>query len=124
MVRTGWSGYYWQFEKEWPIARTRYTKYYLDAAPSIWKGDGKRNDFMKLLTFVPAQDLSTSYSADVKWGVDRCWSYGVSFVTEPLPEDVMIAGYIKLVLWVSSTSRDMEIHASVRVMDEDNIEIP
>lgn len=124
MVRTGWSGYYWQFENEWPIARTRYTKYYLDAAPSIWKGDGKRNDFMKLLTFVPAQDLSTSYSADVKWGVDPCWSYGVSFVTEPLPEDVMIAGYIKLVLWVSSTSRDMEIHASVRVMDEDNIEIP
>ncbi len=34
MIRTGWGGYYWQDEQEWPIARTQYTKYYLDAEPS------------------------------------------------------------------------------------------
>jgi len=124
MVRTGWRGYYWQYENEWPIARTQYTKYYLDATPSTWAGDGKRNDFMKLLTTVPVKEASKTYSADVKWGVDPPWSYGVSFVTEPLAEDILIAGYVKLVLWVSSTTQDMQIHAYIRVIDENNVEVP
>ena len=53
MVRTGEGGYFWQTEDEWPIARTQYTKYYLDATPSDWEGDGKRNDFMKLSKTAP-----------------------------------------------------------------------
>lgn len=124
MVRTGWGGYYWQDENEWPIARTRYTKYYLDAAPSRWGGDGKRNDFMQLQTEVPEKEMKSTYSAEVKWGVDPPWSYGVCFITEPLPEDIVIAGYIKLVLWVSSNSYDMQLHATVRVVDENNMDVP
>jgi predicted acyl esterase len=124
MVRTGRGGYYWQYENEWPIARTRCTKYYLDAAPSAWGGDGKRNDFMKLHQTVPGEERSSTYSADVAWSADSAWKYGVSFVTDPLPEDTVIAGYLKLVIWVSSTSHDMELHASVRVMDENNLEVP
>jgi predicted acyl esterase len=124
MVRTGWSGYYWQDENEWPIARTRYTKYYLDAAPARWEGDGRRHDFMQLQTAVPAKEMKTTYSAEVKFGVDLPWSYGVSFVTDPLPEDILIAGYIKLVLWVASSSYDMQLHATVRVVDENNVDVP
>ena len=37
---------------------------------------------------------------------------------------MVIAGYIKLVLWVSSTSKDMQLHAYVRVMDENNEPVP
>jgi predicted acyl esterase len=141
MVRSGWGSYFWQDENEWPIARTKYTRYYLDAAPSMWQGDGKRHDFLKLSTGVPVEKMSTTYPADPDIGVEPgsppggghflpkrvggapAWSYGVSFVTDPMPENALIAGYLKLVIWVSSTSSDMDIFASVRVMDENNEEI-
>jgi predicted acyl esterase len=40
-----------------------------------------------------------------------------------MPEDTVIAGYSKLVVYVSSTTRDMAIHASVRAVDENNQEV-
>ncbi len=123
MVRTGGGGWFWQSENEWPVARTKYEKYYLDATPSAWSGDGKRNDFLKLSTTAPAAEVARTYSADVKVGVDPCWASGASFVTEPLTEDTLLAGYIKLGLWASSTSSDMDIFASVRVIDEKNEEV-
>ncbi len=124
MVRTGWRGYYWQDEDEWPIARTQYTKYYLDASPSSWAGDGKRNDFFKLDKNPPKEEKSATYDAGVEWENDNNWRHGVSFVTEPFAEDTLLAGYMKMGAWVSSTSKDMEFHASVRVMDEDDHEVP
>jgi len=78
---------------------------------------------MGLRAAIPEKGSSVTYSADVKWGVDSPWEYGVSFVTEPLPEDTLIAGYGTLVLRVSSSSHDMQIHATVRVMDENNMEV-
>jgi len=142
MVRNGWGGYFWQVENEWPIARTQYARYYLDATPSSWEGDGRKNDFMQMSANAPVREMATTYSAEVNLGVeppgqprggpfrakriggDPGWSHGVSFVTDPLPEDTMIAGYIKLGMWVSSTSCDMDIIASIRVMDENNHEVP
>jgi uncharacterized protein len=139
-VQTGWGGFYEQKENEWPIARTKYTKIYLDASPSKWEGDGRRKDFMKLSGTAPVAEKKTTYSAQVNTGpifpeVDTgtivsttrggtpCWSTGVSFVTDPLPENLVLAGYMKLGLWVSSTSSDMDIYASLRVLDENNREI-
>jgi uncharacterized protein len=124
MVRTGWTGYYWQNENEWPIARTKYEKFYLDATPSSSPGDGKRKEFLRLGNGLPGSEAKTTYSADVKFQVDPPWSYGVSFVTEPFKEDTLIAGYMKAALWVSSSSNDMQLHTYVRVMDENNQEVP
>ena len=123
-IRTGDGGWYWQNENEYPIARTEYRKYYLDAVPSSWAGDGKRSDFMKLSTTEPAAKASKSYSADVKVGAVPCWAPGVSFVSEPLTADMVLAGWIKVHLWVSATSSDSDIFASLRVMDKNNQEIP
>lgn len=124
MVRTGFGSYYWQDESEWPLARTRYTRLYLDASPFDWAGDGKRNDFFKLNTGIPDSSRSSTYPAGVEWKPETAWSHGISFVTDPLTEDTLLAGYMKLVIWVSSTTHDMELHASVRVMDENNREVP
>ena len=97
-----------RFEDEWPIARTQYQRLYLDATdPS---GDGV------LLAEPPPQARSTSYSADV--ADDDCDSHGVSFISEPLEADTELAGYMKLGLTVSSSSADMDIYATLRVMDE------
>ena len=103
-----------RFEDEWPIARTQYVRYYLDATdPS---GDGV------LLDAPPAQARSTSYSAEVAADA-ACDTYGVSFLSEPLEADTELAGYMKLGMTVASTSTDMDIFATLRVMDEDGNEV-
>ena len=52
----------------------------------------------------------------------RC-SPGATFVSEPFETDTVLAGYSKLVLWVASTSEDMDIYVALRVLDETNREI-
>jgi uncharacterized protein len=120
-ILTGRSGYYWLSENEWPIARTQYVKFYLDAAPSEWS-DGQRSDLMKLSQTSPAIELSKSYSGQAESG-DPCYASGVSFVTEPMAKDTVVAGYGKLVGHISSTTRDMPLYASVRAIDENNQEV-
>lgn len=124
MIRTGDGGWFWQNENEYPVARTEYRKYYLDASASGWEGDGKRKDFMKLSPKLPPAGASKTYSADVKVGSVACWAPGVSFVSEPATQDMVLAGFIKAGLWVSSTSSDMDVYGSLRVMDENNQEVP
>ena len=124
MIRTGGGGYFWQVENEWPIARTQYTRYFLNASPSSWKGDGLRNDFLKISPDVPRKETAKTYSAEVNLKVDPGWSHGISFITEPMTEDVILAGYIKLGLWVASSSSDMDIVADIRIMDDDGSEVP
>jgi predicted acyl esterase len=48
---------------------------------------------------------------------------GVSFVSEPLAEDAVIAGFGKVHLWVGSTSEDIDLFISVRVIDEYDHEV-
>ncbi|MCX4682027.1 CocE/NonD family hydrolase [Streptomyces sp. NBC_01433] len=120
-IRTGNGASYIQEEYEWPIARTKYTKWHFDASPSDWSGDSARTDFLRLSSSEPAAEREAGYSADVESTDPR--TTGISFVSEPLAEDAVIAGYGKAVLWVSSTSEDMDIYVSVRVIDEQDREV-
>jgi predicted acyl esterase len=133
-VRTGNGTHYVAEEQEWPVARTTYERWYLDGSPSDWQGDGLRRDFRRLGTERTAAEVSVSYDAAVDrgrpipaptgyaGGTPR-WSTGVSFVSVPLEEDVVLAGYMRAQLWVSSTSSDMDVFVSLRVMDEQDREI-
>lgn len=133
-VRTGNGAHYVLEETEWPIARTDYRRWYLDATPSDWPGDGRRDDFLRISTEPPAAESSASYDAHLDrgrpipapigfiGGTPR-WSTGVCFVSEPFSEDLVLAGYMKVGLWVSSTSTDMDVFVSLRVLDEQGAEI-
>jgi uncharacterized protein len=88
-------------EHEWPIARTRYQRWYLESA-------GRLSDTR------PSAEAEVSYSAE---------GTGTSFVSEPLAEEMTLAGYGKVGLRVSSTSHDMDIFVSVRVIGEDGDEV-
>ncbi|MFM9921267.1 CocE/NonD family hydrolase [Lacisediminihabitans sp. H27-G8] len=133
-VRTGNGGHYVLEEQEWPLARTEYRRWYLDATPSAWPGDGRRDDFLRVTDTVPTTESSASYSAELDkghpipaptgfvGGTPR-WSTGVTFITEPLEEDMVLAGYMKAGLFVASTSADMDVYVSIRVIDENNREI-
>ncbi|GAA1964280.1 CocE/NonD family hydrolase [Microbacterium deminutum] len=133
-VRTGNGGHYVSEEAEWPIARTIYRRWYLDATPSDWEGDGRRSDFLRIIEDVPAAESSASYDAHLELGMripapigyvggTPRWSTGVSFISEPVDEDMVLAGYMKVGLWVSSTSADMDVFVSLRVLDENDREI-
>ncbi len=133
-LRTGNASYRLLEEKEWPLARTAYRRWYLDATPSDWKGDGRRNDLLRISKTPPAVSSSARYNAHLDLGQPSIaptgpvggtprWSTGVSFVSDPMPEDMMLVGYMKAGLWVSSTSSDMDVFVSLRVIDEQDREI-
>jgi uncharacterized protein len=138
-IRTGYGSSYIQEEHEWPVARTQYERWYLDASPSDWKGDGWRADFNRLSQSEPTLELQVEYSADVPAEIRTGppallrpvdvgitglhWRTGISFVSDPMVEDMVLAGYSKAKLWVSSTSSDMDLFLSLRVFDERDREV-
>ncbi len=147
-IRTGRGSSYLQEEHEWPIARTDYVKWYLDASPSDWDGHAGCDSVGGLAPTAPEVEHSVTYSAEVDRSVafsaeidvaefrkppteaaaqnDRksapC-SPGATFVSAPFEADTVLAGYSKLVAWVSSTSQDMDIFVALRVLDEHDREV-
>lgn len=107
-MRTGDGCYYWRHEADWPVPGTVYKKFYLD-------GTGLRED-------IPEKDEQISYNADV-YHKQSGRVEGATFISEPMKEDLEVAGYIKAGLYVSSTTADMEIHMKVRVLDENDREV-
>jgi predicted acyl esterase len=85
-------------ENEWPLARTQWTKFYLDPASG------------SLGPSRPAKKASMSFAA---------MGDGVTFVTPPLAQETEITGPSALKLFVSSSTKDADIFAVVRVFTGD-----
>jgi putative CocE/NonD family hydrolase len=130
-IRTGGSRkpYSFRFENEWPLARTKWTPLYLriDREPSDdpYAAEGP------LVPTLPETEARVTYSATGTakpgqasspllalggWIASRT---GVSFETAPMAEDTEVTGPIVLVLWVSSTSKDMDVFATIRNIGPD-----
>ena len=133
-VRTGNGAHFVLKDGEWPIARTQYRRWYLDARPSDWQKDGRRNDMLRISESLPAVQGSAEYDAHLELGTPTLapagandgtprWSTGVSFVSDPVAEDLVLAGYMKVGLWVASSSADMDVFVSLRVLDAQDHEI-
>jgi putative CocE/NonD family hydrolase len=138
-VRAGNGCSYMQEENEWPIARTNYVKWYFNAAPSGWQGDEWRSDFLQLSPTEPGSEQQASYSAEIpvesRTGPPAAllpvtppsalllWKTGISFISDPVSEAMVFAGYSKAQLWVSSTSDDMDIFVTIRIIDENDREV-
>src|SRR5207253_4705705 len=138
-IRSGNGASYLQEENEWPIARTTYSRWFFDATPSDWKGDEYRKDFLRLSPTPPTAERQADYSAEIplEWrtGMPPCflpvkppsvleiWKTGISFISDPVKEDMVFAGYGKAKLWVSSTSEDMDIYVGLRILDDEGREV-
>ena len=132
-IRTGDGSSYLLEADEWPIARTNYVKWYLDATPSDWVGDEWRHDFLRLSRAEPVEEHRADYSAEIppesRIGPPSpatallAWRTGISFVSEPMGEDMVFAGYSKAKLWVSSNCADMDIFVAFRIYDEQDREV-
>lgn len=81
-------------EQEWPLARTQWTKYYLQKDGSL---SVNAND-----------DFQLSFQAA---------SEGLNFFTEPLTEEFEITGPAAASLLVSSSTQDADIFITLRVLD-------
>jgi putative CocE/NonD family hydrolase len=121
----------WRAEREWPIARTRWTKFHLRP-----EANRKRESEGALVTEAPRTGGSVSYSASgmTKAGVaSASWTstalagslprMGVSFETAPLAAAMEVTGPVVLVLWVSSTTEDMDLFATLRNIGPDGKDV-
>jgi hypothetical protein len=83
-------------EKEWPLARTQWTKYFLQP-------DGKT-----LSPDTPSQATTLSYET---------MGDGIAFSTPPMAKDLEITGPVAAKLWVSSETADADLFLALRVFD-------
>lgn len=88
-------------EHEWPLARTAWTRFYLDAGAHT------------LGSCAPAQAAEASY---------RAMQESVSFSTAPFEQDTEFTGPACLRVWVSSSTRDLDLFAVLRVFDPEGRE--
>jgi predicted acyl esterase len=88
-------------ESEWPLARTQWTKLYLDPAEMIL---GKKSSKATTLAFEAMGD-------------------GLTFLTPAVDEDTEITGPSALKLFVSSSTKDADLFIVVRVFTGDLKEV-
>jgi putative CocE/NonD family hydrolase len=121
-IRTGHGAYHFRYENEWPIARTQWTKLYLDlSAPGA---EGIAGTLSKTK---PAATAKQSYSASGASHAGHASASstslaaggggGISLVTPPLEQDTEVTGPLAAQLWVSSTTEDMDLFLTVRNID-------
>lgn len=127
-IRKGGAGNYeWRLEDEWPLKRTRWSRFYLHAESKGTKSSGAAEGTLQ--TTAPKTSRSLAYEAG---GVTKSGMplgslsatvagpgprSGVSFETGPLEEDLEVTGPVVLVLWVGSSTRDMDVFATIRNID-------
>lgn len=88
-------------EHEWPLARTRWTRVYLDAA------DGTLRDG-------PGEEASVAYEAAGE---------GVTFWAPPAEEEIELTGPLSARLHVSCSEEDADLFLVVRVFDPEAREV-
>ena len=89
-------------EKEWPLARTQWTKFYLNPA-----------DF-SLSTKPPSAEASVTYEA---------LGEGLTFLTPPLERETEITGPAAAKLFVSSETEDADLFLVLRVFTSEMREV-
>jgi predicted acyl esterase len=91
-----------RFENEWPLARTQWTKFFLDPGT------------MALNPASSAKQLKLEYEA---------LGDGLTFSTPPLEKDTEITGPMAAKLFISSTTADADLFVIVRVFDPQGKEL-
>jgi len=89
-------------ENEWPIARTRWTKFHVDPAGHALASESPKNA------------ASVSYDA---------FGDGVTFISAPLESETEITGPLAARLFVSSSTKDADLFLVFRVFSPDMREV-
>lgn len=118
-IPRGGNSYTWRYENEYPLKRTQWTRFYLDASSKLLSAE------------LPQAKSQLCYDGDKEresrhWAgpfMEKAFSRGennskrILFETAPFENETEILGPIKLRLWASSTTDDMDIFVSLRNID-------
>src|SRR5579884_1972694 len=94
-IRKG-TGFTWRDEQEWPLARTQWTRFYLDSS------------CQGLQEHIPASQAQLSYQAP---------EAGVTFTTTPFETETEVTGPLALRVWVSSSTNELDLFVTIRNLD-------
>ncbi len=89
-------------EHEWPLARTQWRKFYLEARTAT------------LAMRAPRGHAARAYETQGE---------GVDFLCHPFEEDTEFTGPVALKLWVSSSTTDLDLFAVLRLLDAQGREL-
>ncbi len=92
----------WRDENEWPLARAKLTPLYLNAQQNSLQWDS------------PPMSSELNYNAP---------EGSCSLITIPMKEETEITGPVELNLWVSSSTKDMDVFVALRQIDASGNEI-
>jgi predicted acyl esterase len=112
IMRTGQGEFEWREDRSWPPEGTTYLTFPLDAAAGA----------PPLGSEAPAAPGVVAYAAQPPSDPDAAVP-GAIFDSEPLASDMEIAGHVSATVWVSSTSSDMDVFATLRVLDPSGAEV-
>ncbi|HEY6601896.1 MAG TPA: CocE/NonD family hydrolase [Xanthobacteraceae bacterium] len=130
-IRKGRDEVEWRFEREWPLGRTRWTKFYLDLSqPPPGTRSGRlvdANPPASSSQSYPATSLgsmgSTSAASSQVMGGAIAPDMGITLETAPLAQEVEVTGPAAAVLWVASATEDMDLFLTIRNIDADGNDV-
>ena len=127
-IRHGADKFEWRHEREWPLARTQWTKMYfgLTAPEGVGALASEKPAKPASRTYAAASlgtMGSTSASSSQVMGGGIKPGMGLSLETPPLPADLEVTGPLAASFWVSSSSEDMDLFLTLRNFDADGNEI-
>ena len=126
-IREGGGRFTWRHENEFPLARTVWTKLYLDLAADTGKGalapeippaSARRYNASGASKAGSASASSTFLAAGA-----MAAGMGVSLQTPPLPQDTEVTGPLMAKLWVESSTEDMDLFLTLRNIAPDGADV-
>jgi uncharacterized protein len=132
-IRKGHDKIEWRHEQAWPLARTRWTKLYLDLSQKP-ADESEIGGFLEVknppnvasrtyaATGLGTMGSTSAASSQVMGGGIKP-GMGISLETSHLVVDTEITGPLAAVLWVSSSTEDMDLFLTLRNIDWDGNEV-
>ena len=132
-IRKGRDEIEWRYEHEWPLERTRWTRFYFDLAepapgrPENTGGLVAANPGVIGSRTYPATSLgsmgSTSAASSQVMGGGIKPGMGIALETPPLEHDLEVTGPVAASFWVASSTEDMDLFLTIRNFDADGNEV-
>ena len=132
-IRHGADQVEWRHENEWPLARTKWTKFYFDLSGPP---EGAPANSGRLVLEPPGTPASRTYPASSLGSMGSTSAassqvmgggikpgMGLALETDPLEADLEVTGPVAARFWVSSSTEDMDLFLTLRNFDADGNEV-
>ena len=117
-IRHGADKFEWRYEREWPLARTQWTKLYFNLAAGALAKEMPGTPASRTYAASSLGTMgSTSASSSQVMGGGIKPGMGLSLETALLTENLEITGPLAASFWVSSSSEDMDLFLTLRNID-------